>query len=139
MKNTTLNKTRLSKSQKEIYKSPIHITSCGHSFCLQCIRLLAGQSDEWNCPLCQTPQTVNPQQMSRNYTLEQVLQSLSLNDQQEKIDRAQHKLNVIVESMMTEMTDLQLKINELIEKQPDQFTGNILTRDFLFQRKFFQL
>ena len=105
---------------------------------MQCIRPLAGQSEEWNCPLCQTPQTVSPQQMPRNYTLEQVLQSLSLNDQQEKIDRAQHKLNVIFESMMTEMTDLQLKINELIEKQPDQFTGNILSRDFLFQRKFFQ-
>ena len=104
---------------------------------MQCIRPLAGQSEEWNCPLCQTPQTVSPQQMPRNYTLEQVLQSLSLNDQQEKIDRAQHKLNVILESMMTEMTDLQLKINELIEKQPDQFTGDILTRDFLFQRKYF--
>ena len=103
------------------------MTPCGHSFCLQCIRHLAVQSEEWNCPLCQTQQTVRPQHMSRNYTLEQVLQSLSLNDQQEKIDRAQHKLNVIVESMMTEMTDLQLKINELIEKQPDEFTGNILT------------
>ena len=99
---------------------------------------MAEQSEEWSCPLCQTQQTVRPQHMSRNYTLEQVLQSLSLNDQQEKIDRAQHKLNVIIESMMTEMTDLQLKINELIEKQPDQFTGYILSRDFLFQRKFFQ-
>lgn len=77
--------------------------------------------------------------MCRNYTLEQVLQSLSLNDQQEKIDHAQHKLNVIIETMMTEVTDLHLKINELIQKQPDQFTGNILTRDFLFQRKFIHL
>ena len=111
------------------------MTSCGHSFCLQCVRPLANQSEEWNCPLCQTPQTVSPQQMSRNYGLEQVIQSLSLNDQQEKIDRAQHKLNVIVETMLTEVTDLHLKINELIEKEPDQFTANILTRDFLFQRK----
>ena len=138
MKTTAFKKYLIIKISKEIYKSPIHITSCGHSFCLQCIRPLGEQSEEWSCPLCQTQQTVRPQHMSRNYTLEQVLQSLSLNDQQEKIDRAQHKLNVIIESMMTEMTDLQLKINELIEKQPDQFTGYILSRDFLFQRKFFQ-
>ena len=64
------------------------MTSCGHSFCLQCIRPLADQTEEWNCPLCQTPQTVNPRKSPRNYTLEQVLQSLQLNDQQEKIDRA---------------------------------------------------
>ena len=98
---------------------------------------MAEQSEEWSCPLCQTQQTVRPQHMSRNYTLEQVLQSLSFNDQQEKINRAQHKLNTLAETMITEITDQQLKINELIEKQPDQFTGNILTRDVLFQRKFF--
>ena len=109
------------------------MTSCGHSFCLQCIRHLADQSEEWNCPLCQTPQTVRAQQLSRNFTLEQVLQSLSLNDQQEKIDRAQHKLYILVEAMISEINDHQLKINELIEKQPDQFTGDILTRDFLYQ------
>ena len=75
--------------------------------------------------------------MSRNYTLEQVLQSLSLNDQQEKIDRAQHKLNIMVEAVISEITDQQSKINELIEKHPDQFTRNILRSDFLFQlRKF---
>ena len=115
------------------------MTSCGHSFCLQCIRPLADQTEEWNCPLCQTPQTVNPRKSARNYTLEQVIQSLQLNDQQEKIDRARHKFNTLVESMITEITDQQLKINELIEKQPDQFTGNILTRNFLFQPgKFFR-
>ena len=131
-------KNLIIKISKEIYKSPIHITSCGHSFCLQCIRPLADQSEEWNCPLCQTQQTVSPQQLSRNYTLEQVLQSLSLNDQQDKIDRAQHKLNIIVEAIISEITDQQSRINELIEKQPDQFTRNILRSDFLFQlRKFF--
>ena len=115
------------------------MTSCGHSFCLHCIRPLADQTEEWNCPLCQTPQTVTPQKSARNYTLEQVLQSLPLNEQQEKIDRAQHKFNTLVESMITEIRDQQLKINELIEKEPDQFTGNILTRNFLFQpRKFFR-
>ena len=113
------------------------MTSCGHSYCLQCIRPLADQSEQWNCPLCQTLQTVIPQQLPRNYTLEQVLQSMPLNDQQEKIDRAKFKLNALVETMMSKITDQQLKINELIEKQPDHFTGNILTSDFLFQiRKF---
>ena len=109
------------------------MTLCGHSFCSQCIRPLADQTKEWKCPLCQTPQTVNPQKWARNYTLEQVLQSLPLNDQQEKIDRARNKYNTLVESMITEITDQQLKINELIQKEPDQFTGNILTRNFLFQ------
>ena len=115
------------------------MTSCGHSFCLECIRPLADQLQEWNCPLCQTRQTVRPQQLSRNYSLEQVLQALSLNDQQGKIDRAQHKLNTLVETIITEITDQHLKINELIEKQPDEFTGNTLSRDFLFNltlRKF---
>ena len=108
---------------------------------MQCIRPLAVQSEEWNCPLCQTPQTVSPQQMSRNYALEQVLQSLSLNDQQEKIDHAQNKLNSLVEAMISEITDNQLIINELIEQKPDVFTGNILRRNFLFRltlREFFQ-
>ena len=109
------------------------MTSCGHSFCLRCMRPLAEQLQEWNCPLCQTPQTVIPQQSSRNYTLEHVMQSLSLNDQQEKIDRAQFKYNAVVETMISRITDQHLKINELIENQPDQFTGNILTSDFLFQ------
>ena len=113
------------------------MTSCGHSFCLQCITPLAASEalglNDWNCPLCQTPQIVNPQETSRNYALEQILESLSDNTRQEKIDRAKHKLNTIVESMITELTDQQVKINELIEKEPDQFKGNIIRRDFLFQ------
>ena len=115
------------------------MTSCGHSYCLQCIRPLADQSVEWNCPLCQTRQKVIPQQLPRNYTLEQVLQSLALNDQQEKIDRAKFKLNAMVETMISKITDQQLMINELIEKQPDQFTEEIFTCDFLFKRTFFHL
>ena len=92
---------------------------------------MRSQLKEWNCPLCLTQQTVNPQETSRNYALENVLESLS--GQQEKKDRAKHKLNILVETLITEITDQQLKINELIDKQPDQFNGNIIQRDFLFQ------
>ena len=102
---------------------------------MECIKPF-GQFEIWNCALCQTPQTEN--ETSRNYALEQVLHS-SLKTDQEKIDRAKHKLNSLVETMITEITDQQLKINQLIEKQPDQFKGDILRRDFLFQltlRKF---
>ena len=113
------------------------MTSCGHSFCLGCIKPF-GRFESWNCPLCQTRQTVNPEETSRNYALEQVLQSSSFKTEQEKIDRAKYKLNALVERMITEITDQQLKINELIEKEPDQFKGDILRPDFFFQltRKF---
>ena len=119
------------------------MTSCGHSFCLQCITpLVASEAlglNDWNCPLCQAPQIVNPKETSPNYALEQVLESMSGNERQEKIDRAKHKLNILVESMITELTDQKAKINELIEKQPDQFTEELFTCDFLFKRTFFHL
>lgn len=116
------------------------MTSCGHSFCMECIRPF-GQRESWNCPLCGTPQIVKPNETPRNYALEQVLQSSSLETEQEKIDCAKYKLNILIETIRTNLTDQQLKINELIEKHPEQFTGNILTNDLLFQlslRKFSQ-
>ena len=119
------------------------MTSCGHSFCFECIKPFGERLksfEDWNCPLCQTSQLDSPKETSRNYALEQVLQS-SLKTEQEKIDRAKHKFNALVETMITEITDQQLKINELIEKQPDQFKGDILRREFFFQltlRKFFR-
>ena len=116
------------------------MTSCGHSFCLECIKPF-GQFEKWNCAICRTPQTDSPKETSRNYALEQVLQSSSVKPEQEKIDRAKHKLNSLVETMITKITDQQLKINELIEKEPDQFKEDILRRDFFFQltlRKFSQ-
>ena len=78
------------------------------------VRLEVGCKD-WKCPFCQTPQTVIPEETSRNYALEQVLQSSSLKTEQEKIDRAKYKLNILVEKIRTELTDQELKINELIE------------------------
>ena len=103
------------------------MTSCGHSFCFECIKPFGERlesCEDWNCPLCQTSQLDSPKETSRNYALEQVLQR-----------------KFYEQVLRREITDQQLKINELIEKQPDQFKGDILRREFFFQltlRKFFR-
>ena len=94
------------------------------------VRLEVGCKD-WKCPFFQTPQTVIPEDTSRNYALEQVLQSSSLKTEQEKIDRAKYKLNILIEKIRTELTDQELKINELIEKKPGAIYRKYINTRFL--------
>ena len=73
------------------------MTLCGHSFCLRRMVPLVDESLCWKCPLCNAEFNMNPQQTSRNYSLEHALQSMSLNDHREKVAHARRKLNSMVE------------------------------------------
>ena len=35
----------------------------------------------WNCPTCRAPQSVSPAELARNYTLEQLLEQITLTAQ----------------------------------------------------------
>ena len=50
------------------------MTSCGHNFCHACLELIARNQAEWPCPACRVVQTMSPDQLQRNYFLEQVVE-----------------------------------------------------------------
>ena len=54
--------------------SPVHMTNCGDNYCQQCLTVMAGPYP-WICPECINQQHQEPEQLARNYFLEEGVQN----------------------------------------------------------------
>ena len=59
----------------DIFAVPVKVTRCGHSFCAKC---LTGMTElTWPCPKCRIVQYQTPDQLSRNYCLEPIVEKFN--------------------------------------------------------------
>ena len=56
----------------EIFSPPVRITRCGHSFCDQCLTSMTATL--WPCPECRAEQNQAPEDLTRNYFLEGLIE-----------------------------------------------------------------
>ena len=59
----------------EIFESPVRITECGHNYCERCLIYYARGSSAWTCPKCRLEHQTNPDELTRNYFVEQAVES----------------------------------------------------------------
>ena len=52
----------------DFFKSPFRVTSCGHTFCQECLTEMT--DIPWLCPVCRTEQRQRPEELARNFGLE---------------------------------------------------------------------
>ena len=57
----------------DFFTSPVRMTNCGHNYCQQCLTAMA--VTPWMCPECRSEQHQEPEQLARNYFLEQSIQN----------------------------------------------------------------
>ena len=58
----------------EIFKPPIRVTNCGHSFCERCI-VPRYTEPGWLCPICKHLQNNSAGALARNFSLEPIAAS----------------------------------------------------------------
>ena len=64
----------------EIFKPPILMTICGHSYCQKCLIAACPQKSGWLCPLCNQIHNLPATDLARNRFAEQIVESYSKND-----------------------------------------------------------
>ena len=57
-------------------KAPIKMCQCGHSFCDSCLVAHAGRAASWACPKCREVTNSTVEALSRNFDLENLVESL---------------------------------------------------------------
>ena len=57
----------------EFFTAPVLMTNCGHNYCQQCLTVMT--EFPWLCPFCRKKQHQIPEQMPRNFFLEQSVQN----------------------------------------------------------------
>ena len=57
----------------DFFTAPVLMTNCGHNYCQECLTGMA--ETPWPCPVCRKEQHQSPDQLARNYFLEQTVQS----------------------------------------------------------------
>lgn len=60
---------------QDFFTAPIRIAKCGHSFCQNCLtQVIATGRSNGLCPECRQEQNLTPEQLPRNYALEQIVE-----------------------------------------------------------------
>ena len=57
----------------DFFTPPVHITNCGHNYCLQCLTGMT--ATPWPCPECRNEQHQRPMQLTRNFVFEKIIEN----------------------------------------------------------------